>query len=321
MIERKLYLDNLRGVLILLVMLGHSIQAAGYGIDDNFANRLIYSFHMPMFMAISGYLSYKIAFDSNKIISKAKQLLVPYVLWTVLMVFLYDNVSLQGAFIDESSLWFLWVLFIINLIYYVITILINKFKNKFALETMLMLVWLILVVLSNVLNIKVFSLPLIAWHFMFFCVGLIIKKHKIQMNNMCIIILLLIIWIVGAIICKEDFCQNICNGLPSGITHLVYLITKYTVAITAIFTLLSLFRIYLNCRISILTYLGSITMGLYTFSVSVEGLIFKEIVSCVSNKYIAIALCFVLISCLSVMANKLLESSKLTRVLCLGKNK
>lgn len=319
--ERVLYLDNLRGVLILLVMLGHSIQAVGYGIDDNFVNRFIYSFHMPMFMAISGYLSYKIHFESNKIISKAKQLLVPYVLWTVLMVCLYDNVTLQGAFIFESSLWFLWVLFIINLIYYVITLVIYKLKNKYALEMMLMLVWLVLIVLSNVLNVKVFSLPLIAWHFMFFSVGLIIKKHNIQMNSICIIIPSLLVWITGSILCDEGFCQNICNGLPSNTTHLVYLVTKYIVAIAAIFTMLSLFREYLNSQIRILTYLGSITMGLYTFSVSVEGLIFNEIVSCINNKYIAVALCFVIISCLSVMANKLLESSKVTRVLCLGKTK
>ena len=57
---RKVWIDSLKGILILLVVLGHSIQnTLKEGCYDNYWWNLIYSFHMPAFMAISGYLQYR----------------------------------------------------------------------------------------------------------------------------------------------------------------------------------------------------------------------------------------------------------------------
>lgn len=54
---RKVWIDSLKGILILLVVLGHSIQnTLGEECYGNYWWNLIYSFHMPAFMAISGYL-------------------------------------------------------------------------------------------------------------------------------------------------------------------------------------------------------------------------------------------------------------------------
>ena len=63
--ERELLPDLLRGFAIVLVVLGHCIQdGSGVGYRSEalyFSDRLyqfIYSFHMPLFMMISGYLSW-----------------------------------------------------------------------------------------------------------------------------------------------------------------------------------------------------------------------------------------------------------------------
>ena len=49
------YIDQLKGIAILLVVLGHVI---GYNnCEDSFLWRFIYSFHMPLFMFISGYVA------------------------------------------------------------------------------------------------------------------------------------------------------------------------------------------------------------------------------------------------------------------------
>ena len=61
--NRNQTLDIAKGMLIILVVLGHSIQY-GYGYTycttgqffDNLIFRCIYTFHMPLFMAISGFL-------------------------------------------------------------------------------------------------------------------------------------------------------------------------------------------------------------------------------------------------------------------------
>ena len=63
--ERSLTIDRTKGLLIILVVLGHSLQY-GYGADysdsllfyDDYLFRAIYTFHMPLFMFISGYLFY-----------------------------------------------------------------------------------------------------------------------------------------------------------------------------------------------------------------------------------------------------------------------
>lgn len=54
--KRIPFWDNIKGLLIILVVFGHFI----YGIEGsavNFLNTLIYSFHMPAFVFVSGYFS------------------------------------------------------------------------------------------------------------------------------------------------------------------------------------------------------------------------------------------------------------------------
>ena len=63
MAVRDYELDFAKAILIILVIIGHSLQYS-YGNDylssghyfNNHLYRLIYSFHMPLFMMISGYL-------------------------------------------------------------------------------------------------------------------------------------------------------------------------------------------------------------------------------------------------------------------------
>lgn len=51
--ERNKSIDTLKGLLIFTVVLGHVLLGA---IDGNPLRYLIYSFHMPVFFFISGYL-------------------------------------------------------------------------------------------------------------------------------------------------------------------------------------------------------------------------------------------------------------------------
>lgn len=58
--KRLIWADSLKGLLIILVVLGHSIQGT-YGSDceNNHLWNIIYSFHMPAFMAVSGFLAFR----------------------------------------------------------------------------------------------------------------------------------------------------------------------------------------------------------------------------------------------------------------------
>jgi len=58
--ERLIWADALKGALMILVVLGHAIQTElGSECEESHLWNLIYSFHMPAFMAISGWLFYR----------------------------------------------------------------------------------------------------------------------------------------------------------------------------------------------------------------------------------------------------------------------
>ena len=60
-IKRLIWADSLKGWLIMLVVLGHAIQGAmGTACDTNHLWNMIYSFHMPGFMAVSGFLTFRV---------------------------------------------------------------------------------------------------------------------------------------------------------------------------------------------------------------------------------------------------------------------
>lgn len=58
--QRIIWADSLKGMLIILVVLGHAIQCVLLeDCEKNHLWNLIYYFYMPAFMAISGYFAYK----------------------------------------------------------------------------------------------------------------------------------------------------------------------------------------------------------------------------------------------------------------------
>ena len=76
------YIDNVKGILILLVVLGHCIDG------ETYLKTVIYSFHMPAFFIISGILlNYSSAVGKNFgafLLSRIRQLLIPYILFEFL---------------------------------------------------------------------------------------------------------------------------------------------------------------------------------------------------------------------------------------------
>ncbi len=54
-----IWADSLKGWLMILVIIGHAIQTVvGGECNENHLWNIIYSFHMPAFMAVSGWFAY-----------------------------------------------------------------------------------------------------------------------------------------------------------------------------------------------------------------------------------------------------------------------
>jgi fucose 4-O-acetylase-like acetyltransferase len=129
--NRDAFLDIAKGLAIILVVIGHVIQGSSEKFDDLLWFRVIYSFHMPLFVFLSGAVA-AIAFRADSIqdgigsslgraktkISKAAvRLLLPFVAWCVINQLIYHHSeSVISALIlafrrPDTALWFLLAIF------------------------------------------------------------------------------------------------------------------------------------------------------------------------------------------------------------------
>ena len=113
MTGRDSRIDNAKGVLIILVVLGHMVWPVPN--RDGVAAALyffIYFFHMPMFALISGYLSRAEA-GWQAAVGNARLLLVPYAVFVVIHWLVQTAAGVKPYPVLEGhyGLWFLLSLF------------------------------------------------------------------------------------------------------------------------------------------------------------------------------------------------------------------
>ena len=187
--KRITYLDVARGAAILLVVLGHSIQYAGPGFDDNLAYNFIYAVHMPLFMFLAGFTA---ALPANRprgsIGARARQLLVTFLVWIPISYVAIRYIQRPeegcpdfGHFLlqilrnpDAGGLWFLLVLFECHLLLLGITKLGASLKATIVLGAVALLVMNITVIVAPDLNWL--GLGLLRWYFLFFIAGLVAAR-------------------------------------------------------------------------------------------------------------------------------------------------
>ncbi len=121
--KRILYLDLVKLFAIYLVILGHTVSAMECGsITNNKLYAFIYSFHMPLFMLLSGY------FVSSRLREmpvmellkkKGLQLLLPAITCTLVCCVYLWLTKEQPNFRDEviGNSWFLKTLFVYYILF------------------------------------------------------------------------------------------------------------------------------------------------------------------------------------------------------------
>lgn len=90
--SRDASFDFIKGILAFLVVWGHVIQYLQGSYQFNPIYIWIYSFHMPLFIFISGYFALETVNNSFNVClkSRIKRLLIPALLWTVLIFLIID---------------------------------------------------------------------------------------------------------------------------------------------------------------------------------------------------------------------------------------
>lgn len=159
--KRNNQIDVARGIAILIVILGHSF----YSLEDPL-NKIILSFHMPLFFFLSGLLG-KTAAETEMsfsafFIKKIRTILLPQILLGVISYCYYVVFTIvikDGKIYDINLVyqfwryWFLQVLFVTEILFFIL----SKFINfKKILSTVVII---IICMICTIINIKFSFFP------------------------------------------------------------------------------------------------------------------------------------------------------------------
>ena len=254
--SRLALVDVVRGLAILLVVFGHSIVSSDTNYLSNFSFNIIYSFHMPLFFTVSGYLL-KVPKDRLKWIkNKAIYLLVPHIVINLIAYFIptcaLANGSnsylswLEKAFLYNQGEWFLWTLFC--------ALCIMTLKGK----------WLVIVTALVVFypGPDILGIQSLQWFLPFVLIGRTIAKCKITKWAV----------VIGAIMYIPFMWLSHWQGgwIREGFNGLTYYIvngriTDFTLQLSQAFTgtCVIVYIAYLLRKVKVLQWLGTYTLTIY----------------------------------------------------------
>lgn len=184
--KRIVWIDTLKGFAILLVVMGHVCQMR-FPISGKWLADIIYSFHMPLFLFLSGLFARKAveAVDNRQvngyIIKKTRQLLVPFFVWMILWcVIKGDNITmfLDGGFIY----WYLPTLFEFLLLFSCIRYLSNmlKFRQRYFPLLLLLSIFLLYQIPAACFIGRILRIGYSSYFYIFFVLGYLFDRYLIQ---------------------------------------------------------------------------------------------------------------------------------------------
>jgi len=336
--SRVVYLDSLKGVLILLVVLGHSIQASmaklGLNCLDDYLWNLIYSFHMPAFISISGFLAYRKnvvgggRFDWLRFTwRRFRQLMIPFFLWSVALFLVNRNVDQIYDYIiyPQKSLWFLWALFFIAVLFAGIDQVANKLKIRQ--EIAMVICWLILVGVMFVMpDAKLFGVEYVTYYFFYYVLGYYLHKYSeyLTIRNCFLIVVIGMLWFaLGSIYSTQGLPSHLSfiSFIPSSIFYYIYRILTACLAIIFMF---SLGMKTMNEEKGVMKYavvLGKVSLGIYAVHMVVRFRLVDAITSLIPgiSYWLLMIVTFIMLVPLSYGIVWILGKWKPTSILLLGK--
>lgn len=327
MIKRLDYIDEIRGLAILLVVIGNLIQFNGVSTNHP-VFEFIYSFHMPLFFAVSGYITEKVTFITNykqyalylkkKIIS----LIIPLFTWSLLVSKFvlaehWNTITWENIYniISSPGLWFLKMLFVILFFYGIFNYICNILKIKTILNFAISLFTIVSISLLIVF-IGIMEINFIMFSFAFY-VGVIISKYK-KIEEICLGNVIYTISTVVFIVLSThwNFMGNVIDD-----------IYKIIISTSAFIFFLNLFtKINLkNKAKEILLLFGRYSLSIYVIQFYLCNIYNGDNIGYyISN--INYILCFIIVCMLSiplcyicVITAKIIETNKFLSFIMLGK--
>lgn len=171
--KRDLRIDGLKSVLIFLVVLGHLDGYNDFGLK---CSQMIYSFHMPVFVFISGYLT-SLKRNKQKHVSWIKHTLLLYIIahiaHVLILCLLGSSFTWKMVVIPQYTLWYLLCLLYWRVLIWTVL----KDVNDYV----LLMASFILAILSGFIPLDLeFSFQRAFAFSPFFFLGVVFKKRDLM---------------------------------------------------------------------------------------------------------------------------------------------
>ena len=289
--KRDSYFDVVKGITILLVVVGHTIQY-GNGVSffqenefyHNSAFKVIYSFHMPLFMLVSGYFFYfsNKKYRVNELIkSKLQTILIPIVSFSFLYFLLTkfnitDSILLSfrrfaWTLLSVKIYWFLWALLSIS----IVLKLILSLKNRYLIVGVCLILFAALPLLID----DNFGLYLFFFIYPYFLLGYLANKfnayaylknnrYAVFLVSICCYLVLMLFYTESSFIytTKLSLFQNGSFSFSQLVIDL-YRWGVGFVGCVAILSLISILMQYSVFLVDILSRVGVFSLGIYCFQI------------------------------------------------------
>lgn len=198
--ERNTYVDIIRGIAMLLVILGHTMTGCTQGAENSFLYNVIWSLQMPLFFLVSGYVtrySRKVenADDLRKFVKRRTiSYLFPWLIWTFFvrgLIFMNSNfLNIKYlVFHMDAGYWFLTTIWFICIIWGISNYFAEKFfKILFINKNLLIFIIYcigigILIVIGYIWGMSFLGIRLTLYYMPFYFVGYIYGQFQDRIQS------------------------------------------------------------------------------------------------------------------------------------------
>ena len=289
--KRNTYIDVLRGIAMLIVVLGHTMTGATNNSEKSFLFNIIWSLQMPLFILISGYVtryskritsSFKL---KSVLIKRTKAYLLPWFVWTIFVRGILINKEIPHLFHIfwnmDSSYWFLFTIWAINVVYCIsefFSLKVQKdyqtFKNTIMIWLMFVFGMIILLGIGIIFGLSFLGIKLTLYYMPFYFCGFLYGKYqdKIHMLKGSKKVIELVVAISAIVWMYSLIRINLYSFQDSGINIIIRAIVSMTGCIT-IFGLIRDCNIIKNTVGNFLEWCGKHSLEIYLTHVLVLNLV------------------------------------------------
>ena len=198
--NRNQYVDIMRGIAMLLVVLGHTMTGCTVDSQKSFLFNIIWSLQMPLFILISGYVTKysRPISDSKGLWKYVKRRTVAYMLpWAVWSFLVRGIIFGQDGFLNvkhllwnmDSGYWFLATIWTISMIFGVASFVAERASKENLLKKQIVLLgcylagMVLLVGIGVILGLSFFAIKLTLYYMPFYYAGFLYGQFDDRMKE------------------------------------------------------------------------------------------------------------------------------------------